>query len=282
MKIIISSKEVLDYIILNRRKNELEFKKNFLVVKGANSNDPQIIALDTAIANLDNNLKPLKEKMALAGLKTLTLNRKELETLNKEINSYSVEEVVSAASSKTGELYEKMKKRGTIAKQNYEFKEELAALSVILTMAPVENAKEIRELVENEKNEVAVVLPEDIKNKITPLMERLGYTIKLDGENIKIERYETRFIPRWVNDEKVWVEPEKTKEFDDNEKKIKEIMNKIQYYTAKSQINEMTDDEKQMFKSLQEEYIKKINLRASLCFPAYTDVKTQVEVAENQ
>lgn len=282
MKIKVTSKEVLDYIILNRRKNELEFKKNFLIVKGANSSDPHIAALNSAIQNVEETIKPLKKKMEMVGLTPIILNKDELDKLNEYINSHSVEEAVLAASSKSGELYEKMKRRGELAKKNYELKEEIAALTVILTMVSPLESKKIREVIEGKINETNVTLSEDIRNKITPILERMGYMIQQEGDSIKIKKHTQELIPRWIKNEKVWVEPTNLEEFDKNEEELNNIMKRIQYYTAKNQINELTEDEYKEFKELQEEYIKRIKKRESLCFPAYTEVEGQVEVAENQ
>ncbi|MCC7571350.1 hypothetical protein KO465_08535 [Candidatus Micrarchaeota archaeon] len=281
MKIVISSKDVLDYIILSRRKNELEFKRNHLVVNGASATDSHIAAINTTIQNIDDSVAPLEEKMKLAGLKPLTLNKKELEELNREIETYSVQEVMKVASSKEGELYEKLRKRGKLAKKNFEYKEELAALTIINTMMPPLSSNELTEVVEGMKEEANLELSEDVKNKLTPIIERLGYMLKNDGNNIIIKKDKTDLVCKWVNNEKVWIEPNKADEFDENELQIEKTMNRIQYFTAKSQINENNEDEELEFKELQTEYLNRIKKREALCFYAHVEVKTQVDLVES-
>jgi hypothetical protein len=282
MEIIISSKEVLDYIVLNRRKNELEFKKNFLICKGAKNDDPHIGALNTTISNIEQSVEPLEQKMSMVGLTTLTFDKQSLERLNNKINKYSVEEVVEAATSKHGTLYDIMKKRGEIAKKNFEFKEELAALTVILTMIPMIESREFTKIIEGKKDNIKVNLGEEMKNRITPIIERLGYSVTSDANEVTVEKDVTELVPKWINNKKVWIEPENIGNFQKNEDRISSIMKKMQLYTAKSQINEMNQNEQKEFENLQHEYVKRIKKRESLCFYAHTDVKSQVRISENR
>ena len=282
VEITISSKDVLDYFIMSRRRNELEFKKNFLKVKGAKQSDPHIAVLETTIMNTDEAIKPLEEKMTMAGLKPITLYGTKIDKLNEKIHEYSIEEIMNAAKSKNGELYNNMKNRGEMAKKNFEYKEELSALTVILTTAGPVEAKEITEIVEGDKDEITMNLTPELKNKVQPLMERLGYKIENQGEYTIIKKEETNLQSKWVGNEKVWVEPEKLEDFEQNEEILDLVMKRLQFYTAKSQINEVNDEEQIKFKELQEEYAQRMMKREDLCFPAYTEVKTQVSLAENQ
>jgi len=146
--VIISSRDLVDHAVLSRKRNELSFKRDFLLRSGAKEGDLHLKAISEEMASVEQKLAPLGEKLSVADLITLVPNRKEITEFTEKINHYARGELDLAIKNKSGEAYELMKKRAMLVRNNYERREDIARLTIMLNSVPRKDAESLRMLIE--------------------------------------------------------------------------------------------------------------------------------------
>jgi len=274
MSVSITQNELIAYAVLNRRAKELRFKKNFFLRNGATPEDVHVKALIETLNETEEELTIIKNKITAAGIMPIMLHRKEIEELSEKIKSYTPEDVMEAVRKKHGDLYDILRKRSELSRKNFEFKEEIAELTLLLNSIPLDLGEEIRAFVESsgessggctrqESNGIELEgVPEEKISRIVTLMARMGINVRQDGD--KIVPSEESILseePRTVNGRKVWIRSEYVKRFDEVEKELDKVVKGIQAITTKKQVEPLTHDEKKRFEELQKRYVKLVSER---------------------
>ncbi|MCX6769712.1 MAG: hypothetical protein NT051_03460 [Candidatus Micrarchaeota archaeon] len=273
--IIISSRELVDHTVLVRRRNELEFKRDFLLRTGAKPGDLHLKAIDDELFIVGEKLHPIDEKLSVVDMITLVPNRKEIGEYTERINNFSREQLDSAVRSKSGEAYELMKKRAVLVKNNYERKEDIARLTILLNTAPRKEAEAIRALVEEGQGEDADVsfFQKETRQELVNLASRIGRQCcviagslsmdkkKVDSAELKPADEVMRLI---AGNKRVWIEAGRLAEFEENEKSLTVLLGKLQAKNAEKQTRELTEEETVYIDKIQNDYIAAKQKRSEL------------------
>ncbi len=273
--IIISSRDLADHTVLTRKKHELSFKKDLLMKSGAKGGDLHLKAVDEELSTVEAKLSPINEKLADADMITVMPHRKEIGEFTQKINQYSRAELDLAVKSKTGEAFELMKKRAVLVKANYERREDVARLTVLLNTFPRKEGEALRTLIEEgQGGDVDIsFLPKEKQQEMVNLTARLGklccvYSGSFSLDKKKAESAELRAADEVVRTlaggRPVWVEASKLASFEENEKTIAQLLAKIQTKTAEKQARQLTEEESVYFDKIQTDYLEAQRKRAEL------------------
>lgn len=273
--IIISSRDLVDHTVLVRKKNELNFKKELLVKSGAKDGELHLKAIGDELSSVEARLAPIDAKLTDADMITLLPHRKEIGEFTSKINQYSRAELDLAVKSKAGEAFELMKKRAVLVKGNYEKREDIARLTILLNTFPKKEGEALRTLIEEgQGGDVDIsFLPKEKQQELVNLTARLGkqccvYSGSFSLDKKKVESAELRAADEVVRTlaggRAVWVEAGKLSAFEENEKTIAQLLAKIQSKTAEKQARPLTEEESVYYDKIQTDYLEAQRKRAEL------------------
>jgi len=273
--VIISSQELVDHTVLTRKRNELAFKRDFLLRTGAKEGDLHLNAISSEFASVEDKLQPLVNKLSELDMVTVIPHRREIGEFTSEINKFSRPELDLAVKAKSGTAYDLMRKRAALVKNNYERREDIARLTIMLNNMPRKDSEAMRGLIEEGAGGDADVsfLPKEKQQELLNLTSRLGRQCcvfagsfsldkkKIDTSELKPSDEVSRTLP---NGRVVWVEASKVFEFDANEKEIATVLAKMQSKNAEKQARAFSEEESVFLDKLQSDYLAARNRRATL------------------
>jgi hypothetical protein len=240
-------KEIAKLIRLNKKKAELEFKKNVLGIECEN----ELKEVSSKAAELDWKLKQ-------AGIEIVYPNQNKLEELAKKMEEYTPEQLKQAMSTKSGEAFVILNERGVIVKANHENLNEVAKLSFMISKLQPEEKTALTNAVKEGKIETAKVESLDEKDRanIAKFLFRCGMTCSLNGSELTPEEPEEYEVCVKLSNKNVWVSKETAEKLEVNLKKMDEIGSKIQVNNAVRHIKTFSEEEENAFTSLQAEYLE--------------------------
>ncbi len=277
--VTITAQELVEHTVVSRKISELGFKRSFLIRHGAKEDDLNVKALENAIRDMEFRIKPVSEKLEKADLLTVVPNAGEITTLSAEIGAHSAVELDDAIMKKSGPAYDKMRERATLTKANFENRDEIARLTMVLNSMPRADGEMVKKAVEDAGDDVQVDIasvPEKRQHDLVGLLNRLGYpTYLLSGKiyfnkkkdepaveepkgAFKAESENERQVP---SGPKIWLPCSKLADFDANEKRLEEVGRKMQAKTAEKQVVRFDEEQQAAFESLQKEYIEVLEAR---------------------
>jgi len=273
--VIISSQELVDHTVLARKRNELAFKRDFLLKTGAKEGDLHLHAILSELASVEDKLQPLEKKLSELDMVTVVPRRREIGEFTSEINKFSRPELDIAVKAKSGTAYDLMRKRAALVKNNYERREDIARLTIMLNNMPRKDSEAMRGLIEEGAGGDADVsfMPKEKQQELLNLTQRLGRQCcvfagsfsldkkKIDTSELKPSDEVSRTLP---NGRVVWVEASKVFEFDANEKEIATVLAKMQSKNAEKQARAFSEEESVFLDKLQSDYLAARNRRATL------------------
>ena len=272
--ITISSADLVDHTVLTRKRHELEFKKDFLLRSGAKDTDLHLKVIFDELATVAAKLAPIEEKLSIADMITVLPNRKEIGEFNAKINQYSRVELDNAVRSKSGEPYELMKKRAILVKNNFERRDDIARLTILLNSIPRKDAESLRSLIEEGTGDDADVsfIARERQQELVNLSARLGRdccvfagSFSIDKKKVdKSEIKPVQVVPRVVAGRQIWVDASRAVEFDENERALSTLLAKIQAKNAEKQARAFTTDEMDELEKIESEYLAAKDKRAKL------------------
>ncbi|MBS3068984.1 hypothetical protein J4441_01325 [Candidatus Micrarchaeota archaeon] len=266
--VIITNRELVDYTLLTRKKNENEFRHGFLLRNGAKEDDFHVRALGDLVGEIEAKLKPIREKLEVVDLVAIVPRRKEIEGITSEINSHSKAELDEAITKKAGDVYGKMKQRAALTRGNFDRREDIARLTVLANSLPRSDCEALCRMVESSEGEAVDVgtLSEGKRKEISLLAARLGCRLNVDGTRlvrVELQKEGAETERTIVGRGSVWVANEKLAEFDENEKKIGLFGRQMQERTAQRQVRTFEGEEQKAFDELQRQYIVALDTRGA-------------------
>ncbi len=278
--IVITSSELADYTVLYRKQKETIFRRDFLARHGSGPQDPAVLALNTQLSDVESRLKPIEERIRQVDLVMVVPKRADLISINAEINQHSREALDTALKSRAGPVFELLRKRAEITKQNYERREEIARLTILLNMLPRPEAESLRTLVEsNSMHEVTIAsLTGGQQQEMVTLLGRLNVMAFVSDNLLTLDKkkVDSRDFLSWPGEVSMsvgnsgspgmlfWVNKNKLNEWEENEKHMTEVGRKIQMKLAQSQAASLNETEQKEFESLQQIYLELRNRRLSI------------------
>ncbi|MEM3111815.1 MAG: hypothetical protein QXY90_02055 [Candidatus Anstonellales archaeon] len=263
--VVITAQDIASHSVYLRKKNELSFQLEFLRKQGSSEEDFHIKALLNQLKLVEEKLEPVEKRLRMVDLVMISPKKEIIDQLTEEINAYTQEERYMAMIQKRGPLYEKMKQRASLARRNYENREEIARLILLVNSLQREEAEGIKRMAELEGEESVDLsnVEDDKKLEILVLLNRIGIPAVVVGNKLVRSSEEDKSeVERLVEKEKkVWIRKEKAAEFDRNERLIEEANKKLQKLNAIRQIRQLEDKEYDEFVKAQNDYLEGIERR---------------------
>lgn len=273
--VIISSRELVDHTILSRKKNELSLKRDFLVKTGAKEGDMHLKAVNEELVAVEGKLAPIGEKLSIADMITFVPSRKEIGEYTEKINKYARGELELAIRNRSGIAYDLMKKRAEFVRGNFERRDDIARMTILLNSFPKKDGEALRMLIEEgEGADVDVsFIPKEKQQELVDMSARLGRECCIYSGSFSVDKKKVSMadlksaneVERIITGgKKVWVDDAKLIEFDENEKKIARLLSLIQSKGAEKTARSFSDEESVNFDKSQTDYLEALSKRAQL------------------
>lgn len=276
--IVITSSDLVDFTVFTRKRHETSFRRDFLIRHGARPEEPHVAALATMLNEVGEKLRPLEDKLRQIDLITILPHRADILSLTAEINQFSREQLDAALQSRSGPIFDLLKKRGALTRANYERREEIARLTILLNTLPRPEAERLRTLVEsNSATEVTVSsLAEEQQQDMVNLMGRMGIVAFISSGLLTLDKKKVDGLTflSWPgelfrplggpNGPAGWVPRDKLPEWEENETHLAGISRKIQQRMAQRQANGLSDEEQKEFEAMQQLYLELRGRRQTL------------------
>jgi len=267
--VVISSADLVEHVNLSRRKTESGFRRDFLIRMGALETDEHVQALKKQIEELDVKFRGVDEKISRVDILTVIPNRAEITSLSNEIEQHPKEKLDEALRTKKGEVYELLKKRSAYTKNNFDNREQIAKLTILLNMLPRKEAEGLRNVMEASANEVIDVSSiEGARQKdLIDIMGRLGVCAYITSGRLTLEKKAEEQTLSWPQEvqkkysdvggivKTAWVRKDMEEQWDANERSISEVSRKIQICMTRSHADPLNDAQQLAFENMQKEYI---------------------------
>ncbi|MDO8553483.1 MAG: hypothetical protein Q7S22_01645 [Candidatus Micrarchaeota archaeon] len=257
----ISFYDIAKLIELNKEKAELQFKLTYALANKDSISKETLLNLETLSTNVSSSLSVLLAKLQSAGVLIALPNENAINELSAQINAFSPTDIISAVKTKSGPLYELMGKRAVFVKKNYESRENIGKLLILIAkisktnpdlsvkiLAAIRSGQELTSLDQDSLN------PTD-KGYLGKLFHRIGILLP-DYKDLEVS------IP--LNHRIVWIDKQSSTELILNFDKIKSLSTKIQLRNAERQVQIFDDVKEKEFTDLQHEYLKLLKEQDSL------------------
>lgn len=266
--IILTSSDLVDHTVLSRKRHETLFRRDFLIRNGAKPDEPHVAALTNQLHEVESKLKPLEDKLHQVDLLTVIPHRADVLALTAEINQLGRESLDLALKTKTGSVYELLKKRAAMTRMNFERREEIARLTILLNLMPRPEAESLRTLIEsNSGNEASVsALPDEQQQELVNLLGRLGVLAFISSGSLTLDKKKVDGLSfrSWVgevpcqipNQGMVWITKDQVPSWEENEKHLAQVSRKIQALMAQRQAEPLSEEQSKEFDSLQRLYLE--------------------------
>jgi len=276
--VVISSADLVEHVNLSRKKTEAQFRREFLIRKGALESDEHVQALKKQLDEIETKFGTVASKISKVDILTVVPNREEITSITNEIEQHPKEKLDEALKTKNGDVYELLKKRAAYTKNNYENREQIARLTILLNMLPRKEAENLRNIMEARANEVVDVssLESARQKDMVDLMGRVGVCAYIASGRLSLEKIAEEQALSWPQEvekkysdvggiiKTAWVRKDLEAQWDQNEQKISELSRKIQICMTKSHADPLSDSQQIEFEAMQKEYIQLRQMREEL------------------
>ncbi|GEM_PF-663822 len=289
--IVITSGELSEHAVLCRKRTETVFRRDFLVRNGAQGTDASVEALNTLLSEIGAKLAPIEDKLRHVDLITIVPNRGEIANITSDINRNTRTDLDGALKSKSGPVYELMKKRAAMTKSNFERRDDIAKLTVMANTLPRQGGESLRRIVEDASDEEVDVsqLTAEKQQELVDLLGRISklafvYSGKLSLDKKKVDgltylSWQGEVLRQMQTGQPVWISKGKVTEWEENEAVIKGIGSKIIAKTHEKQVRTFSDEELANFDRLQREYIDAKEKRDAI-LPPFLTHKVEMQKSE--
>ena len=221
-----------------------------LEIKSAVSLTPQ--GIEAQLEKAKAELEKCNEKLKGNKISSLVISQER--TINKigdEIRSFDKKALNEAMRGKTGEEYKSVILLLTLLKRNYENRNEIAKINLLIGKLDKDNATIVKRMLQEWEFEEMKKLNLNDK-KLEKLLHTLISRIRISfGDPVVIEE-----VPLNLNERRVWVPKEFADAINQNLDKIRIYSTKIHIFSAEKQSNSLNADKEKEFAQLQEEYLK--------------------------
>ena len=285
---VINFKEISEFIKLRKIKAELLFKHEYF----SNSVNGRELAKEVEIElkNIDSQLVLLEEKFKRAGFSPVMPFEYKIAELSEKINANGHDAIADALLAKTGPLYILLAERGGLLKQNFDMRDEIAKLNLILsnldskTRSKLENAVR-RNDASNDASETGStgfdIKDGTTRSRLAKIFKRLNIPVlvfgqdKDDSETASFEETEIN-----VDNKKVWVPLKLVSDVQKNLESSNQLLSKIQLKNAEHQIRVFADEEENEFAKMQNDYLVLLKQRDELLKEHYSECEGTIIVSK--
>ena len=251
MEQTLTLKDVVNLLELGKKRAELAFRIEI-------SKDEEKAQYIERLQSIQGNLNVLSGRVEKAGIVIPTPFESEIATLNESLSQMSASQIHEAMKKREGELFEKLAQRGAITKRNFENRENIAKLSLLLPKIEKDVCEKILDAIKRGSIQDAIPMlntNQEISNKIAALLGRLGLKCKIEEASL-LASQEANEVEVIIQNKKVWVASGLHEKINKNKESLYNISSKIQLKNAVRQIKEFSEEEEKEFSDMQNEYLK--------------------------
>lgn len=234
---------------------ELTVEKESLVLKAeyTKQKEPEKSEkLHKKIKAIDEEISVNSNLLKSAGIDFYLLDFDRLIETEK-ISEHSPEEKAKAIDEKSGELFDLIKTRLQILRENYDHRNELAkALTVISSLDSVEMRTEFLNSIKAKKQMVIKHAEGEKVKRILTIFSRLGLHGPCEDKKFIIQR------------DVVWLNGETAVKMDEILSGLKALEPQLQWKNAQRQIKNFSEEEENEFSDIQRKYLDLLNARDNL------------------
>ncbi len=245
--------DIAKLIELNKEKSEFQFKLTYATANTTTISKEAITELESSLAKVSSSHSALLAKLQSAGVAIAFPNEDVINELSVKITAFGPTDIISAVKTKTGPAYELMGKRSVLVKKNYENRENIGKLLILVAKISKTNSDISGKLLTSIKSGQMLAtsdmssLNSTDKNYLGKLFHRIGFSLP---EHSELE------IPIPLNNRIVWIDKKSSTDLLSNFDKIKSLSTKIQLRNAERQVLIFDDVKEKEFADLQHEYLK--------------------------
>lgn len=263
------------FLELNKSRAELSFRIEICKDEEETNN------LKNNLNSVNRQIDELSNNMERSGINIATPNECEIARLNESLSGNNAKEILHAMKSRSGEVYDILAKRGKLIKQNYENRENIAKLALLLAKLPKEVKAALTEAIRRGELDNAIPLLNTdpaVANKIAAVLSRVGINATVE-EGSLVTTHEKQEVEVKLPNKRVWVSSKIQEELNVNLEKMRQISSKIQLKNAVRQIKEFSEDEEKEFASMQDAYLKLLKEQDNLLKDFLDEEKISVTVS---
>lgn len=238
---------------------ELELKKTYLEL---NKNDADsAVSVSNSLNEINKLLKEHHATIEKANIRFCFMEQEKISDINSKLSTFSLSEQVEALTAKGGDVYELLKERGVLLKKNFEERENLAKLLIMISQISDSDLRyRLIEAVKRGKISEAIIADgcsNESMEKVSSLFNRLGMSASFSSDTkiLASSQPKTSEISFLICNKKVWVSAEAAGKLTTNISNIEKISPQLQWKNAQRQIMTFSDTEEQEFAELQKKYL---------------------------
>jgi hypothetical protein len=245
--------DLIVYLELGKSRAELQFR---LALLGGGS-DAERNSCESRLAAVQRQLDSLSDRMAVAGVVIAVPDEEAIKRLSEALSSSSAKDIADAIQKRAGEVYGPLAARGALIKRNFENRENIAKLALLMCGLQ----KDVRETLacQVRKGSLSIPVPilkgeEELGNRIAHVLGRMGMPAEIrDGSLVSSSA--TAEVSVEIHGRKVWVNQQIKEKLGANIRKIQELSPKIHLKNAVRQIKQFDEVEEKDFVAIQNEYL---------------------------
>jgi len=243
------------FLELSKSRAELAFR---LDVHRERSDAEGMKGCESRLAAVQGQLSELSERISRAGVTVAVPCEREIARLNESLAGHSAGGIAEAMKKRDGELYRILAQRGELLKRNFESREDIAKLSILLSRLQKDVRDAVAEAVRSGRlgQPIPIVKGEEaLGRKVALILGRLGMPAQVEGGSlVPAEGYGEVAVQ--VHHRRVWVTPEVHEKLSLNLSKLRDIAPRIQLSNAVRQIKKFDEKEEKEFAAVQNEYLR--------------------------
>lgn len=237
-------------IELLAERESVALKIDYIKGKKQENEDKNLPELLDRMKILENEISSLTSVITATNIPFYLIGFEEL-VATEGLLSVSFEEKAAAIESKSGPLFEAIKKRLVILKKNREMKKELATVfHLLLSLDNDEIKQQILDAIKSGKPLKRPLPPGDERIKhLSSLLSRFGLYNNASQKKYVVSR------------DIIWLEGEEAKKMDGILAELAKLEPDLQWKNAQRQIKCFNEDEEKEFAEVQKKYLELLNLR---------------------
>jgi len=221
--------------------------------------------ISNALEEINKLLLDRSSMLKNAGIIFCYIYQERISDLDSKLSTFSLSEQIMAIKAKNGPIYELLKERGALLKKNYEERENLAKLLILISKVKDQDIKyKLAEALK--KGEIKEIIhlrgrgkecDKELYEKIAAIFNRLGISasISADGGMLSSHPPVKGEVPFVIANKKVWVSAEAADKLLINISNIEKLSPHLQWKNAQKQIMELSENEEKEFAELQKKYL---------------------------
>lgn len=258
--------DIAKYVELKKKIAESSFKLEYLISQGK-KND----FMESELRELRASLAKTEERLSQAKLTVVIPDKQKIDAINSELSKFSAKDVGEALSSKAGRVYDLLSARGVLVKRNYQRRNDIGKLNIMLAKLRNGNKQKLVDMVASGIVDDMLFLEdsnEEERMEVVKLLRRVGFDVYLNGNMISPEKNAESRFPSEVEiaapDMGLWVPAEIEPKVSEKIRQIEELSRDIQMKNAERQIKTFSEAEEAQYQETQKKYLGLLNERDSL------------------